>query len=885
MLSKQTTTVEGGFLPTCVTPTHYSLAIRNIQWGDSWKYSGQVTIAATINEPTSRIILHAEGLRVEKADISQNGHELLATNVDTTNGFLTIELPRDISPGVASIHITFQGVVKDSMEGFYRAKHDPQSLKAAGTSQDDGGAGYTLVTQFEPCDARTAFPCFDEPRLKATFELELDIPEGLTALANMPVAAVTAGDSPGTKRVRFEPTVTMSTYLLAWAIGSFEYLERMTRREHQGRKIPVRVYTAPGYSRHARFAVEYAAATLDYFADIFGADYPLPKCDHVVVPEFISGAMENWGLIVYRPPKILFDDETSDNRVKLKACYVIAHELAHQWFGNLVTMDWWNALWLNEGFATWAGYLAVDHFYPEWQIWPHFTANVMSEAFSLDALDATHPIEADVGTTWDARQMFDDISYLKGASVIRMLSQHLGVSVFLKGIAMYLKRHAYGTATTGDLFAALEDVSGVAVSGFMDAWIRRPGFPMVETKPTGSGELHYQQSRFLLCSAKDEGQSPSAPAPTNTVWQIPLQVSAQNGAGQSNVIVQAKQGTIATADTTEVSVLPSDSTFCHFKYSSEERLSMLARQSTLTCNEIIPLLRDIRALVASGHLPIIDMLETCTSLEHNGNVFELGEIAKCLDLLEAGVEGNGRVGRALLDYRRSLSKNQHSQSINWGIKTEEYQAIEYQRVYIQTLLAHEDPDTMRAVEQYYADWAEAREIAFAPSFRGIILGYAVAKLGRPAYEAVKASYVADTTVDGKEVCLSALGRVRDQDLAWDLLDFAFSDKMTLQNVHLVFSSLGASGEGRVYLWEYVKSNWQKVHETLSKCAVVMNWCLEMGLSHFDSAELHEEMEGFFAGKDTSSFHQVLLVVLDRIKANAAVRNRLAPQLREWAGPA
>ncbi|KXJ86067.1 putative aminopeptidase [Microdochium bolleyi] len=868
MLSKQTTTVEGDFLPSMlrliyqrVTPSHYHLVISKLELGGSWCYHGRVTISANIDEPTSRILLHAEGLHIDDAQLNQDGENAMAaTEIGSSNGLLSLEFKCVARPGLATITIIFWGSVRDSMEGFYRAKHDQKDA-------------YTLLTQFEPCDARTAFPCFDEPRLKATFDLELEIPEEQTALANMPVAEIIRDGSPGTKRVCFERTPVMSTYLLAWSIGSFEYLEHLTDREHQGRRIPVRVYTPPGYSQHAQFAVKYAADTLDFFAGTFGVDYPLPKCDHVVVPEFISGAMENWGLITYRPPKILFDESTSDNRVKLKACYVIAHELAHQWFGNLVTMDWWNALWLNEGFATWAGYLAVNRFCPSWQIWSHFTSNVMSEAFELDSLDATHPIEAPVGSTWDARQMFDDISYLKGASVIRMLSQHLGEEVFLEGIAAYLQRHAYGTATTDELLAVLEEVSKSSVRDFMDAWIRRSGFPVLETRRGPYGQLGCCQCRFRPSPDADPSQ-PEVYKP----WQIPVRIEGHEDAKSVIATVGFRQGSLSSPS--QAALLPHDSSFCHIKYSSQDLRQILSRGSNLTCDEIIPLLRDIRAMVAAGKSPVQDLLDTCATLDGQDNVFVLAEIAKCVDLLESTAPADERISQKLLAYRKSLAKG-IPPKVRWDIRSDDYQAIEYQRVILQTLLAVRDPATIQSIEQHYADWVGGRH-TFAPSFRGAVLGFAVANMGGHAYAAVKASYLEDTTIDGKEVCLAALGRVSDAALARDLLEFVFSGQVALQNVHLAFASLGASGKGRVYLWEYVKARWDMVYGRLSKCAVVLNWCLDMGLSHSDDLKVRRDIEMFFADKDTSAFHRTLLVVLDRIKANAAARAKISPQLEEWA---
>jgi aminopeptidase N len=249
------------------------------------------------------------------------------------------------------------------MAGFYRSKYKP-TVEATKSVPRDDEYHYMFSTQFESCDARRAFPCFDEPNLKATFDFEIEIPEDQVALSNMPEKETKKGRKDGLKVVTFDTTPVMSTYLLAWAVGDFEYVEAFTKRKYNGKELPVRVYTTKGLKEQGRYALEHAPQIVDYFSEIFRIDYPLPKSDLLAVHEFSHGAMENWGLVTYRTTAVLFDEKQSDQRYKNRVAYVVAHELAHQWFGNLVTMDWWNELWLNEGFATWVGWLAIDHLHP-----------------------------------------------------------------------------------------------------------------------------------------------------------------------------------------------------------------------------------------------------------------------------------------------------------------------------------------------------------------------------------------------------------------------------------------------------------------------------------------------------------------------------------------
>jgi aminopeptidase N len=324
----------------------------------------------------------------------------------------------------AAIVLSFQGTINNDMAGFYRSKYKP-TVTPAPSVPKDGEHHVMLSTQFESCDARRAFPCFDEPNLKATFDFQIEFPEDQVALSNMPEKAVKKGKD-GFKIVSFERTPIMSTYLLAWAVGDFEYVEDFTKRTYDGKHLPVRVYTTKGLKGQAQFALDHAPQIIDYFSEIFQIDYPLPKCDLLAVHEFSHGAMENWGLITYRTTAVLFDEKASDIKYKNRVAYVVAHELAHQWFGDLVTMDWWNELWLNEGFATWVGWLATDHIHPDWHVWPQFVSDGMQTAFTLDSLRSSHPIEVPVKDGLDVDQVFDHISYFKGSSVIRMLANHLG---------------------------------------------------------------------------------------------------------------------------------------------------------------------------------------------------------------------------------------------------------------------------------------------------------------------------------------------------------------------------------------------------------------------------------------------------------------------------
>jgi aminopeptidase N len=503
---------------------------------DSTRIDGEIV------KSTSEIVLNTLELKLLNAKIvvsqgkSDESWESTTFAEDTKTQRSTITFPQELPvSSKASLTIDFTGLLNHDMAGFYRSQYKPAAPAAASVPRDDE-FHYMLSTQFEACDARRAFPCFDEPNLKATFDFAIEIPEDQVALSNMPAKETKPVDG-GKKVVSFERSPVMSTYLLAWAVGDFEYVEAFTSREYNGKKLPVRVYTTRGLKEQGRWALEHAPKIIDYFSEQFEIDYPLPKSDILAVHEFTHGAMENWGLVTYRMTAILFDEKLSEARFRNRIAYVVAHELAHQWFGNLVTMDWWDELWLNEGFATWAGWLATDHLHPDWEVWPQFINEGMDQAFSLDSVRSSHPIQVEVRDALDVNQIFDKISYLKGCSMIRMLASNLGIKTFLKGIAIYLKKHAYGNAKTEALWNALSEASGVDVNSMMQPWIEKVGFPVL-TVTEGKQQISVKQSRFL--STGDV-----KPEDDQTTWWVPLAVKGKVGSqGIEPLTLTTKESTI-----------------------------------------------------------------------------------------------------------------------------------------------------------------------------------------------------------------------------------------------------------------------------------------------------------------------------------------------------
>ncbi|NWV24852.1 PSA aminopeptidase, partial [Origma solitaria] len=421
-----------------------------------------------VKNATNQIVMNCADIDIITASYAPEGdEEVHATgfNYQNEDEKVTLSFPSTLQKGTGTLKIDFVGELNDKMKGFYRSKYCTPS----------GDTRYAAVTQFEATDARRAFPCWDEPAIKATFDISLVVPKDRVALSNMNVVERRPyPDDESLVEVKFARTPVMSTYLVAFVVGEYDFVEA---RSQDG--VLVRVYTPVGKAEQGKFALEVAAKTLPFYKDYFNVPYPLPKIDLIAIADFAAGAMENWGLVTYRETALLIDPKNSCSSSRQWVALVVGHELAHQWFGNLVTMEWWTHLWLNEGFASWIEYLCVDHCFPEYDIWTQFVSADYTRAQELDALDNSHPIEVSVGHPSEVDEIFDAISYSKGASVIRMLHDYIGDEDFRKGMNLYLTKFQQRNAATEDLWESLEKASGKPIAAVMNTWTKQMGFPLI----------------------------------------------------------------------------------------------------------------------------------------------------------------------------------------------------------------------------------------------------------------------------------------------------------------------------------------------------------------------------------------------------------------------
>ena len=449
-------------LPRTVVPSRYAVTLEpDLQ---AFTFAGRETVELEVAEPVREIVLNSIELEIDEAWVEQADGSRLDAGVsyDESTERATLALSGELPAGQATLHAAFRGILNDKLHGFYRS-----------TFTDDAGTSHVIATtQFEATDARRAFPCWDEPEAKATFEITLVVDDHLTALSNAAEVDRTAAGE-GRVEVRFAETMKMSTYLVAFIVGPLEVTEPV---DVDG--TPLRVAHPPGKAALAPFALESGAFALRFFQDYFGLPYPADKLDLVAVPDFAFGAMENLGCVTFRETALLVDPERATQPELQRVADVIHHEIAHMWFGDLVTMKWWNGIWLNEAFATFMEMKCTDAFRPEWDRWTDFGIS-RSAAYDTDSLASTRPVEFEVVSPAEAEGMFDILTYEKGAAVVRMLEQYLGEDAFRSGIRRYMAEHQYGNTETTDLWDAIEAATGEPVRQIMDSWIFQGGHPVV----------------------------------------------------------------------------------------------------------------------------------------------------------------------------------------------------------------------------------------------------------------------------------------------------------------------------------------------------------------------------------------------------------------------
>ena len=838
-------------LPGHVRPVRYSITLEPDL--DNFTFQGDEAIRIRLSKASKAITLHSAELDIRLAEISFGKKKLAGTvSYDDKEERATVTFAKNVPKGNAILKLSFAGILNDKMRGFYRSRYEL-----------NGKTHHMAVTQFESTDARRAFPCFDEPAQKAVFEVSLIVPKDRTAISNT-LETVVEEHRAGYKLVKFAPSPTMSSYLLAFIVGHFEYIQKKTKSG-----VLVRVFTTPGKKKQATFALECAAKCIEFYERYFGIRYPLPVMDLIAIPDFAAGAMENWGAVTYRETAVLVDPEHSATANRQRVALVIAHELAHQWFGNLVTMEWWTHLWLNEGFATYMEYVAIDAIYPKWNIWAHFVSAEGSRGLALDGLANTHAIEVDVHHPQEISEIFDAVSYSKGASVIRMLATYLGEGSFRRGLRNYLRKHAYGNALTEDLWRALERASGKKVAAMMRTWTRKPGYPLVSLEADGK-RLNYSQRRFF--PNRDPGNRDS------TTWMIPLSVSV-SGKRPLKIALSKRKGSVALQAPHNAFIKGNlgETSFVRVAY-QPENLRRLG-EALETDLRVLPeadrfgIIRDAFALAQSGVSSTEVALSLASSYRKERSYIVWSLITQELLRLRNLLFGTPLYER-FAAYGQALLKDA-VRDIGWTKKPGESDDT----AMLRSALVHAagilgDEATVTKAEALFSG-----KTALPPDLRASIYHIVAQNGGEKEFKKLVTLYETSTLEEEKDRALRALCGFRDAKFLNRMLDFAFSEKARGQDILKAVNFVWANPFGRSIAWEYLKTHWDSIEKRFGGGHLFSRFLLPA--SYMTTTDEANDIANFFKRRKAPGIERTIAQAVEQIRSNAAWYARDEKKLAEF----
>ncbi|KAJ3367635.1 Aminopeptidase 2 mitochondrial [Allomyces arbusculus] len=878
-------------LPQTVKPSHYDVTI--VPDFAKFTFDGEVTVNLRTLAEVDAIVLNAFEITIHSATVTARDYTFTCESAvyDSDEQTATLPIGATIGAGLdATLKISYSGIMNDQMAGFYRSQYEVR-----------GATKYMGVTQFEATDARRAVPCWDEPALKATFDVTLVVDSHLTALSNGDVVSDTPRKD-GKRVVKFARTPLMATYLLAWVIGELEWIEAWTRpSKHLPNPVRVRVYTTEGLVQQGRFALAVAVKTLEHFSKVFGIPYPLTKYDQVAVPDFAAGAMENWGLVTFRTVALLVDDETGSEATKKWVNTTVTHELAHQWFGNLVTMDQWDALWLNEGFASWVSLVGSDHLFPEHDVWTQFLADDKNTALVVDGLRSSHPIHVEVLDAKEIIQIFDGVSYSKGCSVIHMLTQWLGLDVFFKGIRAYLKKYAYANATTDNLWDALAEASGQDVRSFMSVWTSKTGFPVlrVDESPLPAGEhglrLHLSQKRYLRTGDLK-------PEEDTTVWPLPLNVAV---AAPTPRIVSHEVMTTKTLDL-DLAVDPAvaarlgltsghELTYLlnqdaaglyRVAYSSAAltRIERAIRHGHIGVRDRLAIVDDAFALARAGYAPTAQFLSLLASvIPAETEYVVLSTVAAAVEALDFAFSDAPAEVRAHLDELRRTVFAPHAKRLGFDAQPGESALNKMLRPIMLNVAG-------RAGDKWVIEEARKRfdrfiyeqdSSAVSSDLYGVVLQLVVAHGGQPEWDAVRTTFKTTQDIDLRYASLRALGAARKPELIQAALDFSMdADHVRPQDLYYVWGPLASSPAARHHVWAFFTSNWDTLFKRYEGNLGMLGTCVDMAV-RFSTRDGINKAKAFFEDKDTKACTRNLAQAYDRCESNITWHERDAAEVAKW----
>jgi len=831
-------------LPRSVIPLRYALTVEPDLKAAT--FCGTQDVVVSVLEQITEIVLNARDLDIEcgsltAADGSQV--EIAKIRMDPEAERAHLELQSPAAPGEWTLSLRFSGEFNRQLTGFYLS-----------TYRDPTGEERRIgTTHFEATDARRAFPCWDEPDLKATWSVTLVVTDGLTALSNGPEISREL-QSDGRVRVRFADTMPISSYLVAFVVGPLELTQ-----PSDANGTPVRIAHIPGKGALTGFSQSVGVKALNFFGDYYGIPYPDAKVDHIALPDFAQGAMENLGCITYRETYLLIDPETATQQELLEAAETVAHELAHMWFGDLVTMRWWNGIWLNEAFATFMSMLAVDEMYPEWEIWTLF-ARQRVNALEVDSLESTRPIEYPVHSPDDASGMFDTLTYTKGGAVLRMLEQYLGRDRFRDGIRRYLQTHAHANTETHDLWDALEEETGEPVRRIMDAWIFQGGYPQI-TVTQADGVAHLTQARYRADGASSD-----------TSWPLPLAV--RQGGDVRWILLEAAGADLPLTGDAPLVVNADGASFARVWYADNELRERLAAAALI---ELSPIERqgfldDAWAAVVGGQASAADFLDLAQGFKDETE----------LTVWQAVITGLGWCDRFLEAQARDRFRDEVRELVRpavdrlgWEPKEGESDLTRTLRgTLVQTLaITGDDPEAQAQARELEREARGGEHVDAALAAAAVEI---VAATGGPDDYAVYRSMADDApTPQGKQRYQSALARFRDDALMDQTLQACLSDAIRPQDGPFILTRSITNRDQGARAWRYISEHWDQANDRFASSNMIY---LASGVRYVTDPDLAEEIQAFFAMNPIPQAALTLQQILERQRIAVALRARAGAEL-------
>jgi tricorn protease interacting factor F2/3 len=822
-----------------VVPEEYSITMEPDLKSSSFK--GSEVIKATVKKHTKLIRINSKNIRIEEAWVKDSsGDYKAAVSYKPKVEEVSLLLPAAVS-GKISIHLVFGGKISDGLSGMYKSKY---TIK--------GKDSYIITTQFEAPNARAAFPCFDEPEFKARFKLSLIIAKGLDAISNTPIEK-TEKASGSKKKVCFLRTPLMSTYLVYIGVGNYDYVHGQTG------KTKIRVVTVPGKGKSGKLAVSFVEKFIPFYEKYFGIKFPMQKLDLIAIPDFAAGAMENWGAITFRETELLGDEKKISVATKQRIAEVIAHELVHHWFGDLVTMRWWDDLWLNESFATYMSYKAMDAVFPEWKILTQYLLDTVSPALSADSLKSTHPISTSVRSPAEIDAVFDNISYDKGGSLLAMLDDYVGYATFRKGLSAYLKKHSYGNAQGKDLWDALAHAAGssnTTVSKMASYWILNPGYPIIDVKVADDGYAHLRQRRFML------NENGNAYKP----WPIALHYKVV-GAADGSTLFGSRERSLKIKKGNTIKLNYGQKGLYRARYDDKtlQKLGAAISSGKLEGVDVWGIENDLFAITRKGEVSAGKYLSFVENYCMKSFYPVDSSIISHIMWIYYMLYGTGKEGKAKrlgLRYCNSWLKRFGTKPT----KGEQNSNIIVRSEAIGALGVLGDKKIINMAETLFIARYKKKK-AIDPNLAGAVYRIVAYNFGAKYEKRIRELYLKSGLEESRKFLVS-LGMFNDSVLIKRYLDYSLSKDVRLQDSFLLPAIISGGLFGKELTLAWTEKNWQKLMKTFDPGTHMLTRYIE-NFSSVSDKKLYSEIKEFFSRKknlrgDTPRY---LKQVLERMEAN------------------